>query len=1000
MASLQELLAEEGFQGGKTPKNRKPVKSRERITSDDSIALPTYICHDRKNFDSSKQTPQKSLVRNASSVSSSKRVDSNSKRSNSKSSCMAEALPPQSGETIVDEVAVRAVVSILGGYIGRFIKDESFRERVREKCYSCMEGRSKDGDNAILANMELGIESIERLAENHGTKKELKMKSLRNSIRLLSIVASLNSHNSKNDTTCGIPNSHLSACAQLYLSIVYKLEKNDRISARHLLQVFCDSPFLARTHLLPDLWEHFFLPHFLHLKIWYSKEEELILNWESGEKERKMKALIKVYNEKMDMGTSQFALYYKEWLKVGAKAPPMPSVSLPSRPSYGAAKRRGTSLGSQASLNKSLYRAVFGRINERQSLELENDTWSLEEEVKVCNDEHNIHRTRSVHSSGKGVHRRSISQQSRNPKAELWPETRKSDYFRFFPCRSEPAKNLVQGAHVSKNDSIRKESPSYLPSNSFGAAIKTICTSQSLSDCELAIRVVAKAWLDSHADPVIETMLSKAPVLEGMLEVLFTSEDEETLELAISILAELVSRGEVNRQIILNSDPQLEVLMRLLRSNSLFLKASVLLYLLKPKAKQMLSIEWIPLVLRVVEFGDELQTLFSVQCSPQVAAFYLLDQLLTGFNEDGNLENARQVVALGGLSLLVRSLETGDPQSRSAASIITSCIQADGSCRNYLANNINKASILQLLILGNRSRSSGSILSLLIELLCLNRRTEITSFLNGLKNNEERLNTMHILLVYLQWAPPEQRSLVAAILLQLDLLEDSFQYSVYREEAVDAIITALDCKTCNEKVQQQSARSLLLLGGRFSYMGEASTETWLLKQAGFDDSTDDSFHGKEIVYDEILIQNEEEESIQNWLRKAATVLLTSGKNRFLVALSECMANGIPYLARASLITVAWLSRSLTSIQDSSLQSTACSILVPRLIETLNYDRALEERVLASLSLLCLIKNSECISMISPLSNEMMGPLRNLALVTWTAEELLSIATSQTCGIPS
>lgn len=42
-------------------------------------------------------------------------------------------------------------------------------------------------------------------------------------------------------------------------------------------------------------------------------------------------------------------------------------------------------------------------------------------------------------------------------------------------------------------------------------------------------------------------------------------------------------------------------------------------------------------------------------------------------------------------------------------------------------------------------------------------------FLNDLKN-EGCLNAMHILLVYLQQAPAEQRPLAAAILLQIDLL--------------------------------------------------------------------------------------------------------------------------------------------------------------------------------------------------------------------------------------
>ena len=216
--------------------------------------------------------------------------------------------------------------------------------------------------------------------------------------------------------------------------------------------------------------------------------------------------------------------------------------------------------------------------------------------------------------------------------------------------------------------------------------------------------------------------MSRASVIEGMLEVLFASNDDEISELVISILAELVAKSELNRLIVLNADPQLEILTRHLRSNSVFLKAAVLLYLSKAKAKQMISVEWVPLVLRVIEFGDQVQTLFTVQCSPLVAAFYLLDQLLTGFDEDRNFDNARQVVSLGGLSLLVSKIKSGDTLERiNAAVFILCCIRADGSCRNYLADNLNIDSILELIVLEFHTNPSGSAFSLLVELLCLNR---------------------------------------------------------------------------------------------------------------------------------------------------------------------------------------------------------------------------------------------------------------------------------------
>jgi hypothetical protein len=68
-----------------------------------------------------------------------------------------------------------------------------------------------------------------------------------------------------------------------------------------------------------------------------------------------MKALSKVYNDHMDMGTIQFALYYNEWLKVGAKAPSVPAVPLPSRPSYATSMRKSSdSYKSRSSINTNL----------------------------------------------------------------------------------------------------------------------------------------------------------------------------------------------------------------------------------------------------------------------------------------------------------------------------------------------------------------------------------------------------------------------------------------------------------------------------------------------------------------------------------------------------------------------------------------------------------------------------------------------------------------------
>ncbi|CAJ2658052.1 unnamed protein product [Trifolium pratense] len=928
---------------------------------------------------------QNSKGSSSSSSSKFKRVSSTFERSNFSKSFVLENSTMV--ETLVngddgDGSIINGVIGILSGYIGRYVKDDSFRKTIREKCISFLDRirkrRRKDADDdadddEIFVSIGFCMEKIDKLIEvyHQGTKKQVTMmKSLRNSIELLTKIAS---------------KSHLSSCAQLYLAIAYKLMKNDKVSSKFLLQVFCYSPNLARTYLLCDLWEHLFLPHLLHLKIWYTSEFEFLSNEVYGEKEKKIKVLNKVYNEKMDSGTYLFAMYYKQWLKVsGAGGPPLPIVPLPSRPSYRSSRRMSSdSTISNSSINPNLYKAVFGLKEEKQKPTCLGDksgimtlSKKLEIDKKFQGDDY---KCSSVQKQDRFSFERSSSQIDKNQAQRL-------DYFKCLSCRFIPTETMSKINYIkSKNASLS------VLSSDLVEAIRTICSSDILTECEFAIRVVTKAWLNSPGDPLIEEALTQTNVVEGILEVLYVSTEDEILELIISILAELMTRNDSIRQIILNSDPQLEVFVRLLRSTSLFLKASVLLYLSKPMAKQMISSEWVPLILRVLEFGDKLQTLFTVQCSPQVAAFYILDQLLNGFDEDKNLENARQVLSLGGLTLLMKRIEDGEMNEReNSALIISCCVRAEGSCRSYLAENINKSSLLELIVLGWKQNSSGNALFVISELLSLDRRTKILKFLRGLNDGWSGLNTMHIFFTYLQKAPQEERPLVAVILLMLDLMEDNFKGSIYREEAIEAIVASLNCQICDDRVQQQSAKALLLLGGHFSYAGESLMEKLFLQKSGFQEfCLEDSFPPcKEIVaYDSI---HKEEEENESWQKKVAYVLFKSGNRKLLSALANSIANGIPCLARASLTTISWMCSYLHLVEDTKLTSMAFSIFTPHLLQSLNYDNDVEERVLASYSLLHLTKNSGCDSILPSLNKDSLKHLRNLSLVTWTANELISI----------
>ncbi|KAG9439495.1 hypothetical protein H6P81_019660 [Aristolochia fimbriata] len=977
MASLQDLLDEEGFRRRNL---KKSARQKGKSIREDSISLPIYICHDGSSVGLFKQRSEKGLRKQSSSLKSfpresSKRMVSKSGISNSRRRI---SLDLKGAEPAIDEVAVQAVMSILGGYIGRFVKDPDFRNRIREVCKFCL--ADKDSDDEIIVNMELGMENIERYAESSQGKGDSKLSLLKNSVRLLNVVASLNSSHTRTALTCGIPNSQLSACAQLYLSIVYKLEKNDRSSAKHLLQVFCDSPSLARRTLLPDLWEHFFLPHLLHLKVWYSKEVEFISSAGADGLERRMALLNKVYDDHMDIGTSKFALYYKEWLKVGGHAPAVPSVPLPTRPSYEFSWNLCGSSNSGVSIRRNLYRDIFGNsfLSVPVVCERENDSFLDGYEKDHCLPEREAFFSReqeacrlnndNVNNLDHMDSRRcnqSPTQNNEELKVALLPEVNRYQYIQFFPCHSKPASEMCSHGHANeKRVNTRKPE---VCSFSLGDAITVICTSDNLSRCEIAVRFIAKAWLDSNGNATVEIAISKTPVIEGLLEVLFSSEDDEILELIISILAELVVRNDINRRVILDLDAELEIFIRLLKNPKLLPKAIVFLYLLKPQAKQLCLSIWIPLFLKVLEHGDQLQTLFTIRCSPQAAVLYFLNILMTGFDAERNMENVKLVIMLGGLKFLLKRLEVGSTQERkTAVSLLLPCIEADGKCRNYLARNIKKNSLLELFL--NEGQKFGApVLNLLTELLCLNRRTEINKFLKELKN-EGSLNTMHILLSYLQWAPVEQRPLVAATILLLDLIGDPLKSSLFREEAMDAIVTTLDCNSNSTTVQEQMSKALSLLGGKFSYSGEASVESWLLKKA----ASYYEFTGKEIVVGRSTRLDEEEEAMESWVQRATTALLSSGKNRFLAGLSKAIANGIPCLSHTSLVTVAWISNSLVSFQNADIGLMATTLLTPCLVENLNSRKDEHEKLLSSLALANLARNLGDIQgqiMLSKLSKE-------------------------------
>ncbi|KAA8549603.1 hypothetical protein F0562_001379 [Nyssa sinensis] len=918
---------------------------------------------------------QKSMEKPENSYSWPTRSSQNSKSLDDSRSRRHAEIEQSVAEPALDEVAIQALISILSGYIKRFLNDEDFRTSLHHNCFSSLNFVELEegliSESKVIVNLEQAIETLERAVEECASTKELKKALLQ-----LSVITGLNSNDLKDGFTSGIPNSKLAACAHLYLGVIYKLQKKDRIAAKHLLQVFCDSPFQARTTLLPELWDYVFLPHLSHLKVWYNQEADSLADTPS--KARKLKLLEKVYNEILDSGTYQFAVYYKDWLTEGVEAPSIPSIHVPSISVQGVQQGglhshspdMGSPVGlfsSQPMVSKKLYDAVFSRSHKPGVDEVEDykEAEYFDNSIRSYDDSAVVDKRTLTYSSETVKH--ADQDDASYPEYELVAE------------QAWTVNRASAPDEGNFNDKFGNSQLWQVTSESTGLFRGIPCMKAN----ELTLKRLAKS--------VFELQLTEESVdLNASMRSLHSEDAPDPYPLANltqrrSSIEDLHGNYEYfDERLFCSSTPQ-DFICPLtgllfedpvtLQTGQTFERAAITEWHLLAFASQVAgsSGEHKP------NFRDE-------------TAVFIVDQLLTTFSKEERVTNAKHLISLGGLQFLIRRFEFANLEEKTrVAALLSHCIEVDASCRNQIARNIKTQCVLELLH-SKQVKSRANAVLLLTELICLNRRKDVNLLLSGLWN-EGIVNTMHVLLVYLQSSPPEQRPLVAVLLLQLDLLVEPQKYSIYREEAVDAISVALDGSLSDEKVRANCCRALLNLAGRFSFSGKIMAGDWLLKQAGFlDDSEADLLDN--VLVDENIPTDGEEEPMEEWLRNLSASLLGDGKKLFLESISKCLGSGNLDLVRVCLITVAWLSHALPSLSDADFQLSAFSALISRLKASLENGERVEHRILASMSLLNFSKIPECRVLLNTIAEEIAIPLRSLAEVTWTAKQLYAIISGE------
>ncbi|KAK6290419.1 hypothetical protein POUND7_001960 [Theobroma cacao] len=550
---------------------------------------------------------------------------------------------------------------------------------------------------------------------------------------------------------------------------------------------------------------------------------------------------------------------------------------------------------------------------------------------------------------------------------------------------NQRSKRFIRAAVATSPTSVISQASVETIINGLKPFVPCLCTSNNLQECEAAVLAIARLWKESKGDAAVHSYLSKPTIVNGFVEILSASLDREVLRTSICILSELIFTNENVGETLTSVDSDIDCLAALLKNG--LAEAAVLIYQLRPAIAQLSSHDLVPsLVQMVLHKNEESDDLPSVM-EPSDAAIAMLEQILMGGDEKSRSFNALSVISANGIPRLVKCLDRMEIR-RSIISILLCCMRVDKSCRNLIATGIELSYVLELFHAGNDS-IRGICIDFLFKLVQLNRRTLSNQMLEIIRT-EGAFSTMHTFLVYLQMAPMEHQPAIATLLLQLDLLVEPRKMSIYREEAIEALIEALHRKDFPNQ-QMIVLDALLSLSGRFTSAGESYIEVWLLKMAGFDQPYN------ALIKTNLLQKHEkdlnetmegEEKAAYLWERRVAFVLCNHEKGSIFKALEECFKSNSLKMAKSSLVIASWLTYMLSTLPDTGVSQAARESLLDEFINVLQSSKNLEEKILAALALKTFINDPAALEELGKYAKGIYKTLRKLKRNSVVATDIL------------
>ncbi|XP_073062544.1 putative E3 ubiquitin-protein ligase LIN-1 isoform X1 [Primulina eburnea] len=563
-----------------------------------------------------------------------------------------------------------------------------------------------------------------------------------------------------------------------------------------------------------------------------------------------------------------------------------------------------------------------------------------------------------------------------------------SDYSPYGGVRAASEPKFGPSIHFSSPNSVISQATIDATMSELRLAITDLCTSEVLGDSEMAVLRIERCWQEANADSEMMAMLSKPPVINGFVETMFNSADTKVLRSIVFLLTEFGSRDDNVIKTLKRVDSDVECFVELFKKG--LSEALVLVHLLKPAAKSLVDMDIVDYLLEVLD-DDADDNVPKMYTTAKTAAVILLGQILRSSYEATITEILRSILSAKVIEKVISSLEAERVEEKTAAvSILLRCMLEDGKCRNVISSKAKLAGVLEIFVEVNDDEQF-EIVHFLSELVKMNRRNLNEQILHILKE-EGTFSTMHSLLTYLQNTPQTQSPIVAGLVLQLDLLDEPRKMSIYREEAMDALISCL--RNSESPVTQISAaETVLALQGRFSYSGKSLSRAILLKRAGLDKTyrafmrRDQRHHNVSADPQDTM---EEEKAADDWEKRVAFVLVSHEFGLLFEALAEGLDNTNEDLYSICLMTASWLVHMLSILPDMGIVGAARVCLLKRFVSIFKTQKNTENRVLSMIALNTFIRDPEGLHDLSLHMKDILKGLRELKKSSVMAFEMLKV----------